>query len=416
MNGSFPLFGLPGLVLVASALLGLQPGPVAAGGLYVNEFGTSSQGNAGAGRGAWVPDASVVLHNPASMTELDDHAFSTGLGAVFGNIRFDADSTSPSGGGNGGNQAGFAPLTSLNYVHRISDRLRFGLTLFSLSGSVLDPDDDWAGRFEVTDLSLLTLSISPTLALRVTDWLSLGAGPVISYGVLNWDLKVPLPLGGEGEVELDDLDDWQPTARAGLLFHPSEDFSLSLYYVSETDFGLSGDVGVPAGLSTSLDLDLPLAQLVEVSARWQATEWLELLGTFNWEDWSSADGLDVTIGAQRVQAATGFKDTYKFGLGANVQLKESWLLQAGVMVDTSGLSSSDRTVALPIDRQIRGALGLRHDLSPDTTVGLSLVYIDLGRGRVSTSNVRGDYSANDLLVVGLTLDFKKLWWSGRLTR
>ena len=146
---------------------------------------------------------------------------------------------------------------------RINERLRLGLTLFSVSGSILDPDDDWAGRFELTELSLLTISLSPTLAMRVTDWLSVGAGPVITYGVLEWDLRVELPLGGEGELTLDEVDDWQPAARAGVLFHPSDDFALSVYYLSETDFSLTGDVGVPAGLATSLDLDLPLAQVVE---------------------------------------------------------------------------------------------------------------------------------------------------------
>ena len=76
----------------------LQPGPVAAGGLYVNEFGTTSQGNAGAGRCAWETEASVALHNPASITRFDDHAFSTGLDVAYGNVHFDADATSPSGG------------------------------------------------------------------------------------------------------------------------------------------------------------------------------------------------------------------------------------------------------------------------------------------------------------------------------
>jgi long-chain fatty acid transport protein len=405
------------LVVLATALLpSLHPASVSAGGLYVNEFGTTSQANAGAGRGAWASDASATLHNPATMTRLDDQAFSTGLHLAFGNIRFDAEATSPSGVGNGGNQVGLAPLTSTNYVHRISDRLRFGMTLFSLSGSILDPDDDWAGRFEVTEISLLTVSLSPTLAVRVNDWLSVGAGPVLTYGLLDWDLSVDLPLGGEGKLRLDDLDDWQPAARGGLLFHPSDEFALSVYYNSETDFALSGEVSVPAGVGTNLDVDLPLAQFVEVSAFWQATDWLALLATFNWEDWSSADGLDVTVGTRRIQAATGFKDTYKFGLGANVQLKEGWLLQAGAMLDTSALSDSDRTVALPIDRQVRGAIGLRHDLSPNCTLGLSFVYVNLGSGRVRTANVSGDYSNNDLFVVGLTLDFKKLWWSGRFTR
>ena len=72
-----------------------------AGGLYVNEFSTSSKANAGVGRGGRVADASATLHNPASMTELDDHAFSTGLSLGFGNVQVDSATViddSPTGG------------------------------------------------------------------------------------------------------------------------------------------------------------------------------------------------------------------------------------------------------------------------------------------------------------------------------
>jgi long-chain fatty acid transport protein len=148
-----------------------------AGGLYVNEFSTTSQANAGAGRGAWVPDASATLHNPASMTRLDDHGFAGGFSGLFGDIRFDPDASSTNGDRNGGSQAGFAPIASFSYAHRVSDRVRFGLSFFSISGSVLDPSNEWAGRFQMTELSLLTISFTPTVAVRVTDWLSVGGGP-----------------------------------------------------------------------------------------------------------------------------------------------------------------------------------------------------------------------------------------------
>ena len=184
----------------------------------------------------------AFLHNPAAATRLDDHAFSTGFSLVTGKVRFDAASSSPGGGGNGGNQLGVAPLSSFSYVHRISDRLRFGLSFFSLSGSLLDPSNDWAGRFEVVEIRLLTLSASPTLGIRLTDWLSVGGGPLLTYGVLNWDLRAPVPGFGEQTIRLDDLDDFQPAGRVGALFHPSEDFGLSLSYVSKTDFDLSGDI------------------------------------------------------------------------------------------------------------------------------------------------------------------------------
>ncbi len=397
---------------VAVALLASRP--ASAGGLYVNEFATTVEANAGAGRGAWVPDASATLHNPATMTRLDEHGLASGFSLAFGRIRFDPSSSSPSGSQSGGNQAGVAPISSLNYAHKLSDRVRLGVSFFSLSGSLLDPRNDWAGRFEMTELSLLTISFGPSVAVRLTDWLSIGGGPLASYGRLDWDLRVDFPAGTEGNVRLDDLDDWEPAGRVGLLLHPSEDLSLSVYYNSKTDFDLSGTIRVPAGLSSRFELELPLVQFAEVSAYWQATQRLALLGTFNWEDWSEADDLSVTLGSRTIGATTGMKDTYKIAAGANYQLAPKWLVQTGFSYDTSALSNDDRTTVLPIDRQIRAAAGAQYDWSESFALGLSFVFADLGRGEVRKETVRGDYQDNQLFIFGVTLAFKSLPWKGRL--
>ena len=95
---------------------------------------------------------------------------------------------------------------------------------------------------------------------------------------------------------------------------------------------------------------------------------------------------------------------------------EGWLVQGGVGYDTSVLRNRDRTTALPIDRQLRVALGLQRALTPSTSLALSFVYANLGQGEVRTANVRGDYDDNELFVVGMALNFKELWWSGQLTR
>ena len=49
----------------------------------------------------------------------------------------------------------------------------------------------------MTEVSLLTISIAPALAVRVTDWLSIGGGPVVTYGVLDWELRANVPAGSE---------------------------------------------------------------------------------------------------------------------------------------------------------------------------------------------------------------------------
>lgn len=393
----------------------LSPASANAGGLYVNEFSTSSQSNAGAGRGAWVPDASATLHNPAAMTRLDDHGFAGGFSLAVGDIRFDPAASSPNGTVNGGNQSGVAPIASFSYAHKVSDRVRFGLSFFSISGSVLDPGNDWAGRFELTELSLLTISVTPTLAVRLTDWLSVGGGPVGTYGVLNWKLRAAFPPGSESKAKIDKADDFQPSGRVGFLLHPRDDLALSVFYNSKTDFSLEGSFHGPIGLTTDLDLDLPLAQFVEVNAYWQATEDLALLAIFNWEDWSVTDDLRLVLGSTTANATTGFKDTYKVGVGANYRLSDQWLLQTGVTYDSSALRNKDRITALPVDEQIRFALGAQHDLSESLTMGLSFVYLNLGQGEVRTATVQGDYKRNDVFVIGLNLAYKSLPWSGRLS-
>ncbi len=132
------------VVQLAVVLAGLLlAGPSQAGGLYLPIFGTPSMGSASAGANAIGDDASTAIHNPAAMTRLDDHQFLGGLAPGFGVVKFKADAATPSGGGDGGNQGGFLPISSNQYVHRVSDRWRFGFSLLSFSGASLNPSDDW---------------------------------------------------------------------------------------------------------------------------------------------------------------------------------------------------------------------------------------------------------------------------------
>lgn len=280
-------------LLVALAALAL-PGLSRAGGLYLGDFGTPSMGTAGAGANARADDASAAFHGPAGMTRLDEHQLMLGAAPGFATVKFDPDAGTPTPGTNGGQQGGFIPILSSHYVHKLSDRWRFGVSLVSISGSVLDPSDDWVGRNEIVEVSLFTLTLVPSLAYRVNDWLSLGAGVGFSYGRLNFDVRAPGPLGLE--IEIDDADDFAVTGVVSALVELSPELRVGIVYQSETEFDLSGDVNVPAGVSARIDLELPLAQAVRLGIYWDATDRLALLASGAWEDWSTAGDLPVSVG------------------------------------------------------------------------------------------------------------------------
>jgi long-chain fatty acid transport protein len=111
-------------------------------------------GVASAGAEAVCRDASTSWHNPAGMTRLEGNEFMLAGGLVKSNIEFDPDSP----GGDGGNAGGYAPLGAAFYTRSLSEDWKLGASLIAISGALLDYGDDWVGRYECQETSILTVT------------------------------------------------------------------------------------------------------------------------------------------------------------------------------------------------------------------------------------------------------------------
>jgi long-chain fatty acid transport protein len=388
-------------------------GTAQAGGLYFPVTGTPSVGVAGAGVGARANDASTAFFNPAGMTRLDDHQLLLAAAPSKGNVKFEADANTPAGGGDGGQQGGFLPVVSSYYVHKLSDRIRLGLALVSISGASLDPSSNWAGRNQVTKISLMTLTALPTVAFRVTDQISVGAGAAMTYARLDW--KLDAPVAAEPRIKLDEMDDFAVAPIVGLFYEPTSRLRFGIVYQGKTDLKLDGDLDIrtPMGATASADLDLPLAQAVRLHAVWKVDDLVSLFFTARWEDWSVLDTTAVSINGNNAVVELGFKDTWGGGIGMEFYPAERWTFQTGFSYDSSALNDSDRTTALPIDRSIRFGVGMLHDYTEDTQLGFAFNYMNLGKAKVDQSTVSGHYDDNELFIFALNVNFSELPWSGR---
>jgi long-chain fatty acid transport protein len=402
------------LAILAQIALAL---PATAGGLYIAEFATSDMGAAGSGALARGGDAASALLNPSTMTRLDSHQLNLGLAPGVSIVRFDQDSTSPGiGRNNGGNQGGLIPLLGSSYVHKVSDRIRAGMAIFSISGAALDPNSEWGGRNQVTNIQLFTLSFVPTVAVRLTDWLSVGGGPVITYATLDWKLKLEPAGFPEGDLKLDDLDDWQVSGMVGVLVEPNDRFRLGFVYQSKTDFTLSGSAKGPAGSNPDTKLDLPLPHAFRADAIWQATDRLALSFGGAFENWSELSDTDLVLGGPiAFNVHLGFRDTWKLRGGIHYRLNERWMVQTGLSYDSSALKTRDRTAALPIDEQWRWGIGGTYEWSDNTTIGFGFQYTNLGGANIDNAALEGDYKNNEVLFFMLNFNFAKLPWDGRGT-
>lgn len=377
-----------------------------AGGLYINEFTTPSMGVAGAGAEAVANDASTSFHNPAGMTRLEGHQLMLGAGVLGSNNEFEASPSTPFGGGNGGDAGGFAPLLGTFGVYSVTDDLKLGINIFSISGAVLEYDSTWTGRYQAQEIEILTVSINPTVAYRVNNWLSLGVGLVAMYGSLDLTLAVPPGGGGQANIDGDDL---SLGFNAGALIELSPQTRLGVYYLSEQELNFSGDLQVqPIGLSLASDTELTLAQVVRVGMYHELNSQWALLGTVGWEEWSSVDNLLVSTAAiPTVQVPRNWDDTYHFSVGVHYRPVKDWLLETGFTYDTSPVSDEDRTADMPIDRQLRYAVGAQHQLTPKLNVGGSFVYVDMGNARINNPSLLvGEYKTNEIFFFALNANWK----------
>ena len=327
-----------------------------AGGLYLSTFGDPSTGTASAGANAVANDASTAHTNPAGMTRLDDHGFLGGLAPGFSTVKFSADGNTPSGGGDGGQQGDFLPISSMSYVHKLSDRWRLGVSMLSFAGAALDPSDDWAGRFETTEISLFSLTFLPTVAVRVTDWLSLGAGAAVTYGNLDMRVRAPVALLGDPTIRLKDMDDWAAAPVVSVLVDPTPELRFGVVYYGETEFNLDGDIKSPRRnvgdplIPFALELKLPMARAIRASAYWDATDEIALVLSSGWEDWSSAKSLPISTSNGGASVPLKFRDTWYIAGGVYFEVSDKWTVQTGFRYDSSALKDGDRTTALPVDR------------------------------------------------------------------
>ena len=164
---------------------GLTAAPVGAraGGLFITEMGTPDLGTAAAGRAATADNAATAFGNPAGMARLKELQLLIGLQGAYGTAQFDRGDGTTVSGGNGGNALGAFPGGGLYAVYSVTPDLKIGLSAGSNFGGDLEYEQSWSGRYYGTRSTLITFGAWPVASYKINDWLSVGGGAQIIYGI-----------------------------------------------------------------------------------------------------------------------------------------------------------------------------------------------------------------------------------------
>ena len=371
-----------------AATLSFSSVTVLAGGLDLSEFSTASSiGSAGTANQTHTRSASASALNLAAMTEVEGNQITAGLSLMDFYSSFKDDGASAPGGSDVGNAGDLFSVPFLGYVGHINDKFTFGVTMNSHYGLAIDYPTQWAGRFFAQDVVLQSLNLTPSIAYKINDKWSIGAGLVIDYAIL----EMKFALAG-GQVRLED----ESIALGGIFstyYRPTKETSMGLTYRSEIKHEFEDTVntrgGVIPGLIKDFSMDNYTPQQFLFGIRHELSNDLALLGSANWQEWSRFGKSPTTVNGISIGIDRELDDTWGAGIGLEYKLNEDWLLTCGHHYDSAMMDTATRTADLPTGNIHRYGFGAEYKYSDKITIGFAYEHVDLGKPNLNQSNALG---------------------------
>ena len=402
---------------VPAALLAIGAGGASAAGFQLLEQNASGIGNAYAGSAAVAENASTIFFNPAGMTQLQAREVSFGVSAVGPSFEFkDRGSSAGVLTGDGEDAGGWAAIPNAYLSWALNKDLYVGVGLSAPFGLLTDYDESWVGGAQSLKFEIKTYNINPSIAYRLNDKVSLGAGLNWQRAEAEYERIAAVAPGFSTTFATLDINSDAWGWNVGALFTLSPSMKVGLSYRSKIKHELEGDLKLkgtlaglaPATTSGKAEADVELPDTFIVSVVQKLDERWEMLGDLSWTGWSSVDRVDIDRSSGPLSGVTvqtleaDFKDTWRIALGANYKLNDAWKLKFGVAYDQTPVKDKQRRlVALPDNDRTWFTVGGQWKTSKATTLDVGAAYLSVhdtkidndqtpkGRGRVS-----GEYDSN----------------------
>lgn len=362
-----------------------------ASALYFYEIGTEDAALAGAGQAARAQDASTLLTNPAGMTHLPDHMVTGGLQAMGGDIPYSLDDES-AGRQSPGNVMKLIPNASMFYTQRLSDTVTAGLGLYGNYGLGID-FGNWAGDRLIKKSTMVAMTLSPGIAWKLSDKVSVGAATGLNYGFLSLTRNV------DGNDEKQNDHDWAMNYRLGLLIELTDQTRAGMTWTSKTDYHFNIDGKARFPNLPNVEYDLPISAQVHAPQQLMMSlvhdidkQW-SVMGDLGWQDWSQFGSPQVSVNGNTNDRNNRLKDTWHTAVGVQYRPNEQWRINAGVAFDSTPYKSqSDVALSLPTGDEWRFATGAQYQITQASNVGFALAYLHMQSSQVKSAAFEGEYN------------------------
>jgi long-chain fatty acid transport protein len=279
-------------------------------------------------------DLSAIFYNPAGLVQVPGLQVMGGLAFIIPR----AEIVTQSGGVDTRNlmDSRVAAVPHFFTSYQLTDRVWLGLGLNSPFGLGIRYHDTWPGSVNVIKASIQTLNLNPTLAVKITDYLSAGGGLDIMYFNFNMKRQLPLPFLGPQTLHIEG-DTWGVGFNLGLHLKPRDDIALGVSYRSQVRQQVEGPAQFQPynALNARASGSIILPDTIFAGIMLRPLEKLSLEVGVIWTHWSLFRNFDLKFDnvLGTLSERKGWHDTWRGQVGVEYRVLP-WLdLRAGYALE-----------------------------------------------------------------------------------
>ncbi|HET6226652.1 MAG TPA: outer membrane protein transport protein [Bacteroidia bacterium] len=386
-------------------------------GYQVNLQGQVQQGMGSAGT-AYMKDAAALFFNPGGVSFLTSRSINVGVSSTFAKSTFLDKNTNQVANTNSPSSYPFAIYGVCGAND--SSKLKYGLAIYTPFGSTIRWEDEWMGRFALTQLQLQAIFFQPTLSYKVNDKIGVGAGFVYAMGKVNLQKDIPVSdmNGNYGHAELDGKANGFGF-NAGVYIKPIEELSIGITYRSQVNMNVKNGEAtftVPSSLSANFPngkftSSLPLPQVLTLGLASALNKKLTLAFDLNFVGWNAYDTLafdyeNNTSTLGDTKSARKYENAFSARLGGEYMATNDLAVRLGIAYGISPVQDGYVTPETPDANRIIYTAGLGYTFGNRFGVNASFYFSSFKREDTNLeTGLSGTYKTN-VCVPGIALFYK----------
>jgi long-chain fatty acid transport protein len=443
------------LAALSLAIVGalVAPSSADASAFQLKENSAKAMGRAYAGSATAGGDVSVVVNNPAAMSDLKGTYLQADVTAINFSTKFSGTATDALGrpieGGNGGDGGTTLPVPALFFATQVSDRMHLGFGFSVPFGFQTEYDRNWKGRYGAVKSKFQSMDATLSASFDVTDNFSLGASVIaqktsaeltsaVNYNAVGMkaiqslqqaaaaglitpaeatatagQISALLPPGADGFARIKG-DDWAYGWQLGGYWKLSPNDKLALNYRSKISHTLEGTgnftttAGYDRLLASPLGASLPPFQhttgtadfttpAVASASYWHQAERFGLGIDLAWTKWSAFQDLTVNYGNSQPSTSEHYnwRNTWYASVGGDYNVNDKLTVRAGVAVDSTPTYLATRSARVPDSTRKLATVGLSYQASDNFEINASYAHIFVNNAHVDTIDSTGNRLAGN---------------------